>query len=92
MSQLQHRERAGGVRQVPWHPVCGGDLRPDKEYREPVRCRKARSVGANPMDVAEEPGELDGKGGPEVGVDGPGTVCDGHIYKMRLVFQGIHEW
>ncbi len=30
------------------------------------------------MDVAKEPGELVGKGGPEVGVDVPGTVCDGH--------------
>ncbi len=30
------------------------------------------------MDVADEPGELDGEGGPEVGVDGSGTVCDRH--------------
>ena len=30
------------------------------------------------MDVAEEPGELDGEGNPEVGVDGSGTVCNGH--------------
>ena len=29
------------------------------------------------MDVAQEPGELDGKGSPEVGVDGPGTIWDG---------------
>ena len=28
--------------------------------------------------MAEEPGELDGEGGPEVGVDGSGTVCNGH--------------
>jgi len=28
--------------------------------------------------VAQEPGELDGKGSPKVGVDGPGTMCDGH--------------
>ena len=28
--------------------------------------------------MAEEPGELDGEGGPEVGVDGSGTVCDWH--------------
>ena len=28
--------------------------------------------------MAEEPGELDGEGGPEVGVDGLGTVRDGH--------------
>ncbi len=28
--------------------------------------------------MAEEPGKLDGEGGPEVGVDGSGTVCDGH--------------
>ncbi len=30
------------------------------------------------MDVAQEAGELDGKAGPEVGKDGPGTVCDGY--------------
>ena len=30
------------------------------------------------MDVAQEPGELDREGNPEVGVDGPGTVCDRH--------------
>jgi len=70
--------RASGVRQVPRHPVCGGGVRPDSEDREPGRCRKARSAGANPVDLAEEPGELDGKGDPEVGVDVPGTVCDGH--------------
>ena len=35
-------------------------------------------VGTDAVDVAEEPGELDAKGGPQVGVDGPGTVCDGH--------------
>ena len=28
--------------------------------------------------MVQEPGELDGKGSPEVGVDGPGTMCDGH--------------
>ncbi len=28
--------------------------------------------------MAEEPGELDGKGRPEVGFDGPRTVRDGH--------------
>ncbi len=28
--------------------------------------------------MAEEPGELDGEGGSEVGVDGSGTVCDRH--------------
>ena len=28
--------------------------------------------------MAEEPGELDGEGNPEVGGDGSGTVCDGH--------------
>ena len=30
------------------------------------------------MDGAQELGELDGKGNPEVGVDGPGTMCHGH--------------
>ena len=28
--------------------------------------------------MAEEPGELDGEGNPEVGIDGSGTVCNGH--------------
>ena len=28
--------------------------------------------------MAEEPGKLDGEGNPEVGVDGSGTVCNGH--------------
>jgi hypothetical protein len=28
--------------------------------------------------VTYHEGELDGKGSPQVGVDGPGTVCDGH--------------
>ena len=30
------------------------------------------------MDVAQEPSELDGEGDPQVGVDVPGTVRDGH--------------
>ncbi len=30
------------------------------------------------VNVAEKPDELNGEGGPEVGVGGPGTVCDGH--------------
>ncbi len=28
--------------------------------------------------MAQKPGELDGKGNPKVGIDGPATVCDGH--------------
>ena len=28
--------------------------------------------------MAQEPSELDGEGNPEVGVDGSGTVCNGH--------------
>ncbi len=66
-SQRQPRERAAGVRQVPRHPVCGGGLRLDSGDREPGRCRKARSAGTNTVNVAEEPGEVDGKGDPEVG-------------------------
>ncbi len=76
--ERQPRERAGGVRQVPCHPECCGGLRPNSEDRDPGRCRKARSAGTDAVDVAEEPGELDGEGNPEVGVDGSGTVCDGH--------------
>jgi hypothetical protein len=34
--------------------------------------------GIGPLDEAQEPGELDGKGDREIGVDGLGTVCDGH--------------
>ena len=30
------------------------------------------------LDVAQEPGELDGKGSSKVGGNGLGTVCDGH--------------
>ena len=30
------------------------------------------------MDVVSEPGELGGEGYLEEGVDGQGTVCDGH--------------
>jgi len=30
------------------------------------------------VDVAQEPRELDGGGGPNVGIDAPGTVCDWH--------------
>ena len=28
--------------------------------------------------MAQEPNKLDGEGDPQVGVDGSGTVCDGH--------------
>ncbi len=53
-------------------------MRPNSEDREPGRCREAGFVGTDAVDVAEEPGELDGEGNPEVGVDGSGTVCNGH--------------
>ena len=53
-------------------------MRPGPEGGEPGRHREAGPVGADAVDVAQEPGELDGEGNPEVGVDGPGTVCDGH--------------
>jgi hypothetical protein len=39
--------------------------------------------------VAEEPGQLDRIGDPEVGVDSLGTVCDGHAYEVRFGFQGL---
>ncbi len=35
-------------------------------------------VGANPVDVAQQPGQPDGEGSPKVGVDGTGTVSDAH--------------
>ncbi len=53
-------------------------MRPGSEGGEPGRRREAGPVGADALDVAQEPGELDGKGSPKVGVDGPGTMCDGH--------------
>ncbi len=53
-------------------------MRPGSECGEPGRRREAGPVGADLLDVAQEPGELDGEGSPEVGVDGLGTVCDGH--------------
>jgi hypothetical protein len=77
-SQRQPPERGGGVRQVQRHPVCYGGLRPNPEDQESGLCWKARSVGSVAVDVAEEPGELDGKRVSEVGVVGPGTVSDGH--------------
>ncbi len=44
------------------------------------------------MDVAQEPGELDGEGSPEVGAYGLGTGCvTGMACEMRLVLQGISE-
>ncbi len=51
-------------------------MRPGPEGREPGRHREAGPAGADAVDVAQEPGELDREGNPEVGVDGPGTVCD----------------
>lgn len=41
-------------------------------------CRVAGPVGADALDVAQEPGEADGKGIPEVGFDGPETLRNGH--------------
>ncbi len=41
------------------------------------------------MDVAEEPGELEGKGDPGLGVDGSRKVCDGH--GPRIPDGGIHD-
>ncbi len=35
-------------------------------------------IAANPVEVAHEPGPLDRERSPKLGVDGPGTVCDGH--------------
>ncbi len=53
-------------------------MRPGPEGREPCRRREAGPAGADALDVAQEPGELDGEGSPKVGVDDPRTVCDGH--------------
>ena len=40
--------------------------------------REAGSVGADALDVAEEPGKLSGKSNPAMGFDGPKTMFDGH--------------
>lgn len=73
--ERQLRERAGGVRQVPRRPECCGGFRPSSEGGESGRRREAGPVGADTMGVAQEPGELDGKERPEVGIDGPGTCA-----------------
>ncbi len=53
-------------------------MRPGSEGGEPGRRREAGPVGTDALDVAQEPGELNGKGSREVGVDGPGTMWHGH--------------
>ena len=58
-------------------------MRPGPEGRDPGRHREAGPVGADALNVAQEPGELDGKGSPEVGVDGPGTVRNGHGLRVE---------
>ncbi len=72
------RERAGGVREVPIHPEFGASVRPDPDGQESGRGREARPVRSDTMDVAQEPGELGEEGSSEVGIDGLGTVRDGH--------------
>ena len=58
----------------------------------PRRCREAGPVGADALDVAQEPGELDGKGNPEVGVDGPETMYDGHGLPDEAGASRSYEW
>ncbi len=41
---------------------------------EPGRRPEARPVGVDVLDVAQDLGEIDGKGSPEVGFDGPEEV------------------
>ena len=53
-------------------------MRPGAEGGAPGRRREAGPVGADALDVAREPGGMDGKGSPEMGVDGHATMCDGH--------------
>jgi hypothetical protein len=75
--ERQARERSGGVRQIPHYPECVGGVRSGQEGREPGRRREGGPAGADPVNVAQEPGELDGEENLEVGVDGPKTVCEG---------------
>jgi hypothetical protein len=49
----------GGVRQVPRHPECGGGVRPGSEDAESGRRLETGPAGADAVDVAQEPGELD---------------------------------
>jgi hypothetical protein len=44
----------------------------------PGQRREAGPVGANPLDMAQEPGPLEGEGSSEVAIDVPGAVCDVH--------------
>jgi len=68
------RERPCGVRQVLRDPERGGGLRSGPEAGKPARLGTPGASGTNPVVVEEEPRELDGGGGPEVGVDGLGAV------------------
>ena len=84
--ERQPRERLGGVRQVPRHPECGRGLLLGAEGRESCRRREEWPAGADTVDVAQEPCELDGEGDPQVRVDGPRTVRDAISYFVARKF------
>ena len=62
---------------------------PKSEFREATE-----PDGADVLDVAKEPSNLEGKGRPGVGVNSPGTLRDGHGLRdeagalRRLVMAG----
>ncbi len=69
-------------------------MRPGSGGGELGRRREAEPVGADALDVAQEPGELDGKGSPKVGVDAVslGDQSDaGQETSSRLLVLGACE-
>ena len=53
---------SGGVGQVSFPSECGRGVQPSAEGREPGLRREGTVVGADALDKAQKPGELDGKG------------------------------
>ena len=66
-------------------------MRPGSEGGEPGRRREAGPVGADALDVAQEPGELDGKEAQKWESMALERCVTGMAYEMRLVLQGIYE-
>ena len=79
MSSQPPRESSGSVRQVPCYPECGEGVQPSLDGGEPDRRRENGPVGADSMEVAQEPGQLDSEGNLGVGIDFHETVCDRHF-------------
>jgi hypothetical protein len=56
--------------------VTQNEVKAGDQVRE-AESRAEGSVRVDSLDIAQKPGELDCKGSPEVGVDGPEKVFDG---------------